>query len=83
MPAESRWYEELFENARPDCWFARMDDPDHIRKGIANIQLPLACHGENLILFHSGWGDGVYPVIGSYDANDQLIAAHVDFLVIP
>jgi len=31
----------------------------------------------------SGWGDGVYPVIGSYDDSGRLLAAHVDFLVIP
>lgn len=83
MPAESTWLADLFENERSDCWFSRMDDPNHIRAGIADIPLPLAKNGENLILFHSGWGDGVYPVIGSYDSNDRLIAAHVDFLVIP
>ncbi len=83
MPPESTWLENLFENERPDCWFARMDDPNEIRAGIANIRLPLAPHDENLILFHSGWGDGVYPVIGSYDESDRLLAAHIDFLVIP
>ena len=83
MPAESTWLADLFENERSDCWFARMDDPNHIRAGIADIPLPLAHNGENLILFHSGWGDGVYPVIGSYDSDDRLLSAHVDFLVIP
>jgi hypothetical protein len=82
MPDEKTWLNDLFENERADCWFARMDDPNHIRAGIADIPLPLARNGENLILFHSGWGDGVYPVIGSYDEN-RLLAAHVDFLVIP
>ena len=83
MPDPRTWYEALFENERPDCWFNRMDDPQHIRAGIANIQLPLARNGENLILFHSGWGDGVYPVVGSFDDQDELLSVHIDFGVIP
>jgi Protein of unknown function (DUF4241) len=59
-----------------------MDDPAHIRAGIANLPLPLARDGENLVLFHSGWGDGVYPVVGGYDAAGKLVAVHVDLLVI-
>ncbi len=82
MPDPQTWYEGLFENSKPDCWFARMDDPNHIREGIANIVLPLAKNGENLILFHSGWGDGNYPVVGSFDSKGQLLAAHIDFFVI-
>lgn len=39
-------------------------------------------NGENLILFHSGWGDGVYPVIGSFNSIGHLLAAHIDFLVL-
>lgn len=82
MPDPSTWYGSLFENQNPDCWFQRMDDPAHIRQGIANITLPLATNGENLILFHSGWGDGHFPVIGAYDASHRLVAVHIDFLVI-
>lgn len=82
MPDEKTWLEELFENEKQDCWFNRMDDPKHIREGLANIQLPLGKRGENLILFHSGWGDGVYPVVGSFDLAGRLLAAHVDFLVV-
>jgi hypothetical protein len=82
MPDPKTWYEGLFENSKPDCWFQRMDDPNHIRAGIANIVLPLAQHGENLILFHSGWGDGVYPVVCSFDSAGNLLAAHIDFFVL-
>jgi|CZKI01.1.fsa_nt_gi hypothetical protein len=82
MPNPQNWYQSLFENERPDCWFKRMDDPAHIRAGIANIALPLAKNGENLILFHSGWGDGYFPVVGSYDSSNRLVAAHIDFLVV-
>ena len=81
MP-DGNWHEDLFENASPDCWFARMDDPGHIREGIANISLPLGKNGENIVIFHSGWGDGFYPVIGGYDASDRLIRVHIDFMVV-
>ena len=59
-----------------------MDDPAHIREGIANITLPLAKNGENLILFHSGWGDGCYPIVGSFDSKGNIVAAHIDFFVL-
>lgn len=83
MPEEADWYEQLFDSGEPESWFSRMDDPGHIRPDVANISLPLAKHGENLVLFHSGWGDGVYPVIGGYNAEGVLVAVHIDFMVIP
>lgn len=83
MPPEDTWGEGLFENDSPTSWFNQMDDPAHIRDGIANIRLPLGSNGENLILFHSGWGDGVYPLIGGYSSLGELVAVHIDFLVIP
>lgn len=82
MPDPRTWYEKLFVNSKPDCWFQLMDDPNHIRAGIANILLPLAKQGENLVLFHSGWGDGTYPVVGSFDSAGQLLAVHMDFFVL-
>lgn len=68
-------------------------DRSHIREAYASIifsahteayrkALPLAKDGENLILFHSGWGDGCYPVVGSFDSSGRLVAAHIDFFVI-
>jgi hypothetical protein len=81
MPPESEW-EELFESDSPACWFSRMDDPAHIREGLANIILPNAKNGENIIIVHSGWGDGVYPVIGGYDAAGELLRVHIDFQVV-
>jgi hypothetical protein len=82
MPDEDTWYEGLFENNNQDCWFNQMDDSNLIRNGIANITLPLTENDNNLVLFHSGWGDGYYPVIGGYDAEDNLVAVHTDFFVI-
>lgn len=82
MPADLDWNEGLFDNGRADSWFAQMDDPNHIRFGLANITLPLAQNGENIMIIHSGWGDGSYPVVGSFDANHQLLAVHIDFFVV-
>jgi len=82
MPDPQTWKTTLFENGRPDSWSRQMENPHHIHSGMANIPLPQAKHGENVILFQSGWGDGHYPVIGSFDANDELVAAHIDFLVL-
>ena len=82
LPAHVDWYETFFDNGRDDSWFARMDDPNHIRAGLANIDLPLAQNGENILIIHSGWGDGRYPVVGSFDADDKLLAIHIDFFVV-
>ena len=80
MPPEEEWFEGLFENDDPDSWFNQMDDPSNIRRGLANITLPNSSN--NLVLFHSGWGDGVYPIVGGFDAAGQLIAVHTDFHVV-
>jgi hypothetical protein len=63
MP-DGNWYESIFDDGTSNSWFARMDDSSHIRAGIANIPLPLAARGENIVIIHSGWGDGFYPVVG-------------------
>ena len=67
---------------RPDCWFERMDDPRHIRAGLANVPLPLAQAGENIVIIHSGWGDGHFPVVGGYDSAGRLVRVHIDFMVV-
>ena len=81
MPPTEEW-EAVFEDDTDTSWFSRMDDPNDIRDGLANVPLPLARNGENLILIHSGWGDGVYGVVGSYNAHDKLTAVHIDFGVV-
>ncbi|GAA0816091.1 hypothetical protein GCM10009111_15350 [Colwellia asteriadis] len=82
MPDEDTWYDDLFESENRDSWFDQMDDEKLIRRGIANIRLPLTNSDNNLILFHSGWGDGFYPVVGGYSADGTLIAIHTDFHVV-
>jgi hypothetical protein len=79
---DDNWMDRFFCNDSPDCWFNRMDDPRHIRTGVANVVLPDATNGENIVMFHSGWGDGVYPVIGGYDINGRLVRVHIDFDVV-
>jgi hypothetical protein len=83
MPSDGDWYEPIFDNGTPSSWFARMDDPGHIGEGIANIPLPLADDEANIVLFHSGWGDGHYPTIGGFDTEGALVAVHLDFFVAP
>jgi hypothetical protein len=82
MPDEDTWYEGLFENDSEECWFNLMDDKNLVRGGIANIKLPLTKNDNNLILFHSGWGDGFYPVFGGFDVEGKLVAVHTDFDVV-
>lgn len=82
-PDEATWLEELFDNSSADSWFHLMDDPAHIRDGLANIPLPHATDGANIIISHSGWGDGFYPVIGGYDAQGALAAIHIDLRIFP
>lgn len=81
MPPVETWGDGIFENDDPSCRFNRMDDPDHIRAGLANIPLTLATDGANIVLFESGRGDGVCPPIGGYDAEGDLVAVHTDYLV--
>lgn len=82
MPPKDEWYAGLFANG-PTSWFSRQADPGHIGTGIANVLLPRGRDGSNLVLFPSGWGDGVYPVLGGYCAEGTLVAVHLDFSVLP
>ena len=82
LPKDAEDLEELFDSGRPDSWFTLMDDPEHLLDGTANIILPGAQHGENVILSHSGWGDGVYPVIRGLDERGGTVALHIDLGVV-
>jgi hypothetical protein len=82
MPAPERWHDELFDNGTPESWFSRMDDPEHIRAGLANVPLPRAQDGANIVIIHSGWGDGIYPVVGGYAEDGRLVRVHIDFMVV-
>lgn len=77
MPADN-WHDTVFFPDVTDGWFDRLEDPEAIREGSANIVLPHATNGENVILSASGWGDGVFPLVRTYDATDNLLGVHVD-----
>lgn len=81
MPAGD-WYEELFDNGTDGSWFSLMDSEQHLIAGCANIVMPAATAGENVVLAHSGWGDGVYPVVRTVDADGKPLAIHIDLLVV-
>jgi hypothetical protein len=80
-PRGHDWYEGVFDNGTEQSWFALQDDPNHYRSGCANITMPLATAGENIVLSHSGWGDGFYPVVSTHDADGALLGVHIDLLV--
>lgn len=82
MPVSDNWYTDVFDRDDETNWHRRLEDPGHIRRGLANVPLPLATDGSNVVLFSSGWGDGTYPVVGGYDADGNLVRVHIDFLVI-
>jgi len=93
MPSEERgsWYATLFEHGNHESWFSFMDNPEHLREGAANFELPLKPESYlgtgNLILSQTGKGDGRYVVFAelnadSTDVNNPL-AYHIDFEVIP
>lgn len=69
-------------DALNDIWFERMDNPDHYFEGVANVELPGTSPQTNIILCHSGWGDGFYPIIESYDADGNVNGIHIDLQVL-
>ncbi|WP_026410673.1 DUF4241 domain-containing protein [Actinomyces dentalis] len=81
MPPQDDWY-DVFDSGEPDSWFSLMDSPDHYRRGAANIVMPRAGAGENVVLSYSGWGDGVYPVMLTRDADGAPLGLHIDLGVV-
>lgn len=82
LPQDDEALEELFDSDRPDSWFSLMDSPEHLRVGTANITLPDAERGENVILSHSGWGDGFHPLIRGLNERGQMTTLHIDLGVV-
>lgn len=83
MPGDGvDWYSDIFDSGKPDSWFAQMDSESSQPAGTANIVLPLATRGENLIISHSGWGDGFYPLTQTFAADGTATAVHIDLLVV-
>jgi hypothetical protein len=83
MPADTQtWYDDIFDSGEPGSWFSIMDAAVPQPAGYANIVLPLATNGENVVLAHSGWGDGYYPLIASRDAAGKLTGIHIELFVV-
>jgi hypothetical protein len=76
------WYDEVFNTGRPGSWFDIMDSETPLRTGSANIEMPLASAGENVVLARSGWGNGFYPVVQTRDAEGRLTGVHIDLQVV-
>jgi hypothetical protein len=76
------WYDDVFDTGEPGSWFDIVDSVGPLRAGSANIEMPLASAGENVVLTRSGWGDGFYPVIQTLDAEGRLTGVHIDLQVV-
>lgn len=64
------------------AWADQLEDADEIRNGVANVELPGAEEGETIVLAASTWGDGLYPIMGSFDEDGHLVAVHLDLQVV-
>lgn len=82
MPDATTWYEGVFESDDANSWFSLMDADGPQPAGTANIVMPLASNGENVVLSHSGWGDGLYWLLQSRDAGGNLTGIHIDLAVV-
>jgi hypothetical protein len=61
-----------------ESWIDELEEAAEYPEGMANIDLPGAPNQENLVMCASGWGDGVYPVVGVVDAVGQLVRVVID-----
>ena len=83
MPGDGAdWYSDVFDTGGDDGWFAQMDADSPFPSGTANIVLPLATDGENVVLSHSGWGDGFFPLLRTVAADGTVTGIHIDLLVV-
>jgi hypothetical protein len=83
MPDDgTNWYEDLYDSGEPDSWFSVMDAAAPLPAGLANIVMPRATAGENVVLAHSGWGDGFYPLLQTRAADGHVTGIHIDLRVV-
>ena len=55
MPEDqTTWYDDVIETGEPDCWFSLLYSSEHYREGAANIVMPLAQAGENVVMSGAG-----------------------------
>jgi len=82
MPDGATWYDEVFDTGDERGWFAIMDADSPQISGTANIVMPNAAAGENVVLSHSGWGDGFYSLLETRDIDGNLTGIHIDLQVV-
>lgn len=84
MPGtEIDWRTEIFNSGKSDSWFAQAMSDDPQPAGTANLVLPLAARGENLILSRAGYGDdGFYALDQTLASDGTVTGIHIDFLVV-
>lgn len=81
-PDPTTWPDEVFFSDGEGGWYDQLEDPEHLRAGSANVVLPLAGGGENVVMSFSGWGDGFYRVLVTRDAGGRPVGLHIDLDVL-
>jgi len=82
LPGGKSWYDQVAE-----ATFAQLDSPGvHgctmavSPDGIADV--PASDGAANVVLVSSGWRHGSCPVLVTYDAEDRMLAVHIDLGVV-
>ena len=81
---EAQWYHDVADKAftqmvspGPGCTARVTADGTDV-----TTELPSTVGTENVVLVRSGWRNGSYPVLVTEDADDQMLAVHVDLGVV-
>ena len=62
-------------------WGAKIGKGSAIFRNTTVLGIDKIRIGENVVLSHSGWGDGFYPVVTTHAGDGTLLGVHVDLLV--
>lgn len=57
-------------------------EDDESPEMFADVVMGWGSAGENVVVSGSGWGEGFYPVMATKDAQGNLVAIHVDLMVV-
>ncbi|MBT2550584.1 DUF4241 domain-containing protein [Arthrobacter sp. ISL-65] len=82
MPTDVMTWPDVFESDDPNCWSDLMDADEPHPPGTANILMPLAEDGENVVLSHSGWGDGFYRILQTKEVEGANTGIYIDLAVV-
>lgn len=79
---------DAFERCVPDLddWADEievvLEDSEPVRDGAQILVLPDAEEDENAAVCRAGWGNGHYPLVGSFAEDGKLLAVHLDLEVV-